>query len=628
MRLQEMQIFNRAPFENLKLNFDSNITVLSGINGAGKTTIMSYVVDAFFEFAKKGFAFQFEGIENKFYRVSSGITVLDKSKHSFVYLRFVDDNENIDYIDIRDLSDESNYNQDVEISNPIAYATLKNKSDKSSVVKYFTITDKEKIRNLFESNLMTYFPAYRYEQPSYLNDPYAVSLSFKKDMGFTGYLTNPIEVTSNLPDIANWIMDIVLDSELYKTGAQRNWEHLNKIFSELLRSKVKVPVRLGIGPRQSGFTRIQIIEKISGRHLYPSIFNMSSGELALVSLFGEITRQADNIQHDFSSVSGVVLIDEIDKHLHIKLQKEVLPSLMKLFPNVQFVVTSHSPFFNLGLEQSADICYSIFDLDNNGLRCTPYNNDLFEEVYNMMVSENERFAKKYNLLFAETEKSQRPLIITEGKSDWKHLKSAIKKLGLDLPIDIYEYEDTMGDTTLMELLKQFNIASPSRKLIGMFDRDNEEICKKTVGDSGVEYIELYPNIYAFSIPMVNEDVYGKYTSIEHYYSKDDLLKVDSQGRRLFLGEEFYSTGIGKDAKYQTRISGIKNKVLINGVIDEKVYMVADDPEMQHSVALPKDDFAQLILDQDEYAADFDFSNFAKIFDVIKDICGIKDPIEV
>ena len=162
----------------------------------------------------------------------------------------------------------------------------------------------------------------------------------------------------------------------------------------------------------------------------------------------------------------------------------------------------------------------------------------------------------------------------------------------------------------------------------MFDRDNEEICKKTVGDSGVEYIELYPNIYAFSIPMVNEEVYGKYTSIEHYYSKDDLLKVDSQGRRLFLGEEFYSTGIGKDTKHQTRISGIKNKVLINGVIDEKVYVVADDPEMQHSVALSKDDFAQLILDQDEYAKDFDFSNFIKIFDVIKEMCGIKETIEV
>lgn len=38
--------------------------------------------------------------------------------------------------------------------------------------------------------------------------------------------------------------------------------------------------------------------------------------------FGEILRQADKI-NQLTAVKGVVLIDEIDKHLHIKLQKEV-----------------------------------------------------------------------------------------------------------------------------------------------------------------------------------------------------------------------------------------------------------------------------------------------------------------
>lgn len=41
---------------------------------------------------------------------------------------------------------------------------------------------------------------------------------------------------------------------------------------------------------------------------------------------------------------GIVLIDEIETHLHLSLQKEILPILVSLFPNVQFIVTSHSPF--------------------------------------------------------------------------------------------------------------------------------------------------------------------------------------------------------------------------------------------------------------------------------------------
>lgn len=41
---------------------------------------------------------------------------------------------------------------------------------------------------------------------------------------------------------------------------------------------------------------------------------------------------------------GIVLIDEIETHLHLELQKVILPFLTSVFPNVQFIVTTHSPF--------------------------------------------------------------------------------------------------------------------------------------------------------------------------------------------------------------------------------------------------------------------------------------------
>ena len=41
---------------------------------------------------------------------------------------------------------------------------------------------------------------------------------------------------------------------------------------------------------------------------------------------------------------GIVLIDEIETHLHLELQKIIMPLLTKLFPNIQFIVTTHSPF--------------------------------------------------------------------------------------------------------------------------------------------------------------------------------------------------------------------------------------------------------------------------------------------
>lgn len=623
MRLIEFQFYNRAPFENLKISLgDANISIFSGINGAGKTTILSYVTDAFYELAKKAFSNEFEGISSKFYRVSSNLTMMDPSKNSFVYLRFENAGKIIDYIDMRLLNDEEEYNNSLQIKNAIPYAEIKNRMKTRNVLKYFNISETVEITKFFEQNILTYFPAYRYEQPGYLNDPYTISLNFKKDSEFTGYLINPIEVTSGIPEIANWIMDIILDSSLYEDETRNMIVQLNRIFTTLLATKVNTPVRLGIGPRQNGATRIQIVKQSDGEWIYPSIFNMSSGELALIGLFCEIIRQADRLSTTFDKVKGIVLVDEIDKHLHIKMQKDVLPKLIKLFPNVQFILTSHSPFLNLGFSSEKEVSYSIYDMDNGGLSCKPQSNDLFEEVYQILVSENEQFAKKYHKLVSDMEASTKPLVITEGKTDWKHLKVAMKALGInDLAVEFYEYEDTMGDETLIKMLNQFSIISPNRKIIGMFDRDNADISKSTSKD-GSSYVQISKNIYAFSIPTVNEEIYGTYTSIEHYYKKEQLLMADKNGRRLFLGEEFYDSGISRCQKYQTRFKGIQNKVKVNGIIDEKVYSLKDDPEFKQSIALSKEDFVQMVLDDASNERKFDFTEFLKIFAVIREIIAL------
>ena len=53
----------------------------------------------------------------------------------------------------------------------------------------------------------------------------------------------------------------------------------------------------------------------------------------------ELYPDADNPLHE----EAVVLVDEIDLHLHPKWQRELVPTLSKIFPNVQFIVTTHSP---------------------------------------------------------------------------------------------------------------------------------------------------------------------------------------------------------------------------------------------------------------------------------------------
>ena len=69
---------------------------------------------------------------------------------------------------------------------------------------------------------------------------------------------------------------------------------------------------------------------------------------------------------------GIVLIDEIETHLHLELQKTIIPLLTTIFPNIQFIMTSHSPFILNSLKNVV-----IYDLENHilvedGLENVPY----------------------------------------------------------------------------------------------------------------------------------------------------------------------------------------------------------------------------------------------------------------
>ena len=297
-----------------------------------------------------------------------------------------------------------------------------------------------------------------------------------------------------------------------------------------------------------------------------------------------------------------------------------MPKLLNMFPNVQFIVTSHSPFLIMGLAHDAEERTHIIDLDNNGIVCGLANNEQFKELCGLVISENQNFSKRYNELVYQIKNNRKPLIITEGKTDYRHIKKAINVLGRnDIDVEFYEVPDKWGSSQLKDLLDQLSTVKHQRIIIGIFDRDEPKNLNyldadnqsyKTYGDS---------NVYAFAIPLVNEDIYGSSISIEHYYKRNCLLKEDPRShRRLFLGSEFYKSGNSKDGKYQTKISNIQHKVDINGIIDEKVY-AKDDLKQLDSIALTKEAFISLIENDVDYTAGFDFTNFNQILDVIAKI---------
>lgn len=72
--------------------------------------------------------------------------------------------------------------------------------------------------------------------------------------------------------------------------------------------------------------------------------NLSDGYSAIISIVTELLLRME--AHDVKSydLEGIVIIDEIETHLHVDLQKKILPFLTDFFPKIQFIVTTHSPF--------------------------------------------------------------------------------------------------------------------------------------------------------------------------------------------------------------------------------------------------------------------------------------------
>ncbi|MDZ7958996.1 MAG: AAA family ATPase [Aulosira sp. DedQUE10] len=73
---------------------------------------------------------------------------------------------------------------------------------------------------------------------------------------------------------------------------------------------------------------------------------LSDGEKCLLAMVGDLARRLAIANPGLSEPlhgAGVVLIDEIELHLHPKWQREIIPALTRTFPNCQFIVTTHSP---------------------------------------------------------------------------------------------------------------------------------------------------------------------------------------------------------------------------------------------------------------------------------------------
>ena len=154
------------------------------------------------------------------------------------------------------------------------------------------------------------------------------------------------------------------------------------------------------------------IEKTDGR--FP-LTDLSDGYSSALDIVADIILKMQdgvNVVRTYD-VPGMVFIDEIETHLHLKLQREILPLLTSIFPKIQFVVTTHSPFVLSSVENAV-----VYDLKNQETitDLSDYSYEIITEGYFGIKTESDKLRRNIDRLKGLLEKKSRTSIEEDDKN--------------------------------------------------------------------------------------------------------------------------------------------------------------------------------------------------------------------
>lgn len=137
-----------------------------------------------------------------------------------------------------------------------------------------------------------------------------------------------------------------------------------------------------------------------------NIDQLSQGEKILIAMIGDIARRlviANPTLNNPLEGEGIILIDEIELHLHPKWQSEIVKNLTNVFPNCQFILTTHSPQVIREIEKESVSLLSV-DEKQNAMIIKPIrtigldSSDILSEVMDVPTI-NKEFENKLSELY-------------------------------------------------------------------------------------------------------------------------------------------------------------------------------------------------------------------------------------
>jgi len=344
MHIQQVKIKNFRCFDGLTVNLNPDVNIFVGNNGSGKSAVLDaiaaamypyvielqYAIDPDFATLHKPIIFQ-RDLQKKSNNQPVAITAefsvvtTDFPRWEVTYSRGIthNDDEGLNIFTDEYPTNPSIFTEShLNATNKLLVSLKNNPETQLSVIAYYKAN--RNLTNLTNIKILS-------------------SQSFDR----FDALKNSFNAITNFTDIAKWFF--LREIQELIEGKKR--KDINFEFTDLQQIRKAISTIIAPNARvyfsQADSAKLMVEwETKTGEKIELSINQLSSGYrnmLALVMDFARRLAQANPQMKNPLEAEAVLMIDELDLHLHPTWQQKIIPDLRKVFPNTQIIATTHSP---------------------------------------------------------------------------------------------------------------------------------------------------------------------------------------------------------------------------------------------------------------------------------------------
>lgn len=334
MLLERITLHNFRGFEDLELTFHPNMTVLVGANGSGKSTILEAIATAVSTIFVKMDNLTAKSIEKNQANIKPIVTGSTKEV-------------------------QEQYPVEISAVANVLNETIEWKRSLNSSKGKTTIIDAKNIiesgigiqKRLRQGDDTLILPVISYYGTGRLWDYHREKQNniFKSSNRINGYV-DCVDGTANIKLMMKWFAQMTVQKYQNKELGLKDIPELEAVYSAMEACYKRITGNDTVKIQYSMATEeIEISYRNEKDELMRiSIDQLSDGYKGTISLVADIAyRMAVLNPQLFENICtetpGIVLIDEVDLHLHPSWQHRVLGDLAAIFPKVQFIVSTHAP---------------------------------------------------------------------------------------------------------------------------------------------------------------------------------------------------------------------------------------------------------------------------------------------